>query len=72
MLRQQAHTEPGLDAAVAMGRRRAAWGDFGEAQRHAKRHPLAVLDERLRHQLLREDILKWLLRLDYGSRAAAR
>ncbi len=72
MRRQQAHTEPGLDAAVAMGRRRAAWKDFGGAQRHAKRHPLAVLDERPRHQLLREDILKWLLRLDYGSRAAAR
>ena len=72
MLRQQAHTEPGLDEAVAMGRRRAAWKDFTEAQRHAERHPLAVLDKRPRHQLLREEILKWLLRLDYGSRAAAR
>ncbi len=72
MLRQQAQTEPGLDEAVAMGRRRAAWKDFGEAQRHAERHPRAVLDEQPRHQLLREDILTWLLRLDYGSRAAAR
>lgn len=72
MLRRQPQTEPDLDEAVAMGRNRAAWKDFGEAQRHAQRHPLAVLDERPRHQLLREDILKWLLRLDYGNRAAAR
>ncbi len=72
VLRQPAQTEPGLDETVAMGRRRAAWKDFGEAQRHTKRHPLAVLDERPRHELLREDLLKWLLRLDYGSRAAAR
>ena len=72
MLRQQAQTTPDLDEAVAIGRRRAAWEDFGAAQRHAARHPLAVLHERPRHQLLREDMLKWLLRLDYGSRAAAR
>ena len=72
MLRRQPQTEPDLDEAVAMGRNRAAWKDFGEAQRRAQRHPLAVLDERPRHQLLREDILKWLLRLDYGNRAAAR
>jgi len=45
---------------------------YGRAQRHAARLPLVVLESRPRHQLLREQMLKWLLSLDYGISAASR
>ena len=56
----------------AMRASRDAWQAYSKAQRHAVRYPLAVLDPRPRHQLLREKMLQWLLRLDYGIGAAAR
>jgi hypothetical protein len=51
---------------------RAGWDAYGQAQQRAVRHPLAVLEPRPRHQLLRENMLAWLLRLDYGMSAAGR
>ena len=71
MLRRKPELEPGLDEAVAMNASQAGWEEYARAQRDAVRHPLAVLQERPRHQLLREDMLKWLLRLAYGMGAAA-
>ena len=56
----------------AMRASRDAWQAYGKAQRHAVRHPLAVLEPQPRQQLLRENMLRWLLRLDYGIGAAAR
>ena len=72
LLRQQIHTASASEKTGAMDRQRAAWTQFSAAQRHAKHVPVAVLDARPRHQLLREAMLKWLLRLDYGHRAASR
>jgi hypothetical protein len=72
MLRGSQMREPGLDETAALRDSRARWEAYGEAQRHAARHPLAVLEARPRHELLREKMLKWLLRLNYGMAAAAR
>jgi hypothetical protein len=71
MLRRKPESEPGLDETAAMLSSRASWEQYREAQSHAMRHPLALLQERPRHQLLRETMLKWLLRLDYGMGAAS-
>jgi hypothetical protein len=60
------NAELDLDESAAMLASRALWVEYGEAQRHAARHPLAVLQAQPRHELLREDMLKWLLRLAYG------
>ena len=72
MLRQRAEMEPDLDENAAMLRSRASWKEYREAQSQATRYPLALLQELPRHQLLRETMLKWLLRLDYGMEAAAK
>jgi hypothetical protein len=71
MLRGKRRKEPGLDESTALRESRASWEVYGKAQRHAVRHPLAVLEARPRHELLREEMLRWLLRLDYGMTAAA-
>ena len=71
MLRRKAKIEPDLDETRALLESRAGWEEYGKAQHHAARHPLAVLQARPRHQLLRETMLKWLLRLDYGMNTAA-
>jgi len=71
MLRQKPRTEPDPDEKAAMLASRAGWAEYGQAQHRAVRHPLAVLQARPRHELLRETMLKWLLRLDYGMSAAA-
>ena len=71
MLLRKPKSEPDLDETAAMLASRAGWAEFGKAQRHAVRHPLAVLEARPRHQLLRETMLKWLLRLEYGMGAAS-
>ncbi len=55
-----------------LARSAARWDAFRGAQREAVRHVLDALDEKPRHRLLRDGGLKWLLRLDYGLRAAAR
>jgi hypothetical protein len=72
MLRRKAKLEPDLDETNAMLESRAGWKEYSKAQRHAVRHPLAVLEARGRHQLLREKMLMWLLRLDYGIGTATR
>jgi hypothetical protein len=66
MLLGTVNAELDLDESAAMLASRALWVEYGEAQRHAARHPLAVLQAQPRHELLREDMLKWLLRLAYG------
>jgi hypothetical protein len=71
ILRRTAAVAPDFDETDAMLNSRAGWEEYGKAQRHALRHPLAVLQERPRHQLLREEMLKWLLNLHYGTRAVA-
>ncbi len=71
MLRRKSRTESEPDETAAMLASRAGWAEYGQAQRRAVRHPLAVLQARPRHELLRETMLKWLLRLDYGMSAAA-
>lgn len=71
MLRQKSRTEPNPDEKAAMVASRAGWVEYGQAQHRAVRHPLAALQARPRHELLRESMLKWLLRLDYGMSAAA-
>ncbi len=50
----------------------AAWDRFRAAQRAALQGVLDTLDERPRHRLFREHAWPWLLRLDYGIRAATR
>lgn len=72
MLRPKPKSAPDLDENAAMLASRAGWAEYGHAQRNAARHPLAVLEARPRHELLREQMLTWLLRLDYGMGAAAR
>ncbi|NQY92239.1 MAG: hypothetical protein HRT46_11380 [Deltaproteobacteria bacterium] len=67
--KQKGGSDP--DEKAAMLASRAGWAEYGQAQRRAMRHPLAALQARPRHQLLRETMLKWLLRLDYGMSAAA-
>jgi hypothetical protein len=64
--------QPDLDETAAMLASRTGWTEYGRAQHHAVRHPLAVLRAQPRHGLLREDMLKWLLHLDYGIGAAAK
>jgi ABC-type nitrate/sulfonate/bicarbonate transport system substrate-binding protein len=71
MLRQKTNSESEPDETAAMLASRAGWAEYGQAQRRAVRHPLAVLQARPRHELLRETMLKWLLRLNYGMGAAA-
>ncbi len=71
ILRQKSSTEPGPGEKAAMVAPREGWVEYGQAQHRAVRHPLAALQARPRHQLLRESMLKWLLRLDYGMSAAA-
>ncbi len=72
MQRPKPRSAPDLDESAAMLVSRAGWLEYGHAQRNATRHPLAVLEARPRHELLREQMLTWLLRLDYGMGAAAR
>jgi hypothetical protein len=72
MPRRKDELAPYPNETDAMRASRDAWQAYGKAQRHAVRYPLAVLDPRPRHQLLREKMLQWLLRLDYGIGAAAR
>ncbi len=71
MLRQRP-SEVDLDDAAAMRRSQTMWEEYRKAQNHATRYPLAQLEERPRHELLREAILRWLLRLDFGMEAAAK
>jgi hypothetical protein len=71
MLRQRP-SEADLDDAAAMRRSQTMWEEYRKAQNHATRYPLAQLEERPRHELLREAILRWLLRLDFGMEAAAK
>jgi hypothetical protein len=68
---QEGEREPGLAETDAMRESSARWQAYAAAQRHAVRHPIALLEAEPRHELLREEILSWLLRLDYGMRAAA-
>ncbi len=71
MLRQKSTAKPDRDETTAMLASRASWGVYSEAQHHAVRYPLGVLQQRPRHELLREGMLKWLLRLKFGMGAAA-
>jgi hypothetical protein len=66
MLQGKSQAELDLDETAAMLASRARWVEYREAQRHAARHTLAVLQAQPRHELLREHMLKWLLRLAYG------
>jgi hypothetical protein len=72
MQRRKDELAPHPNETDAMRASRDAWHAYGKAQRHAVRHPLAVLEPQPRQQLLRENMLRWLLRLDYGMGAAAR
>ena len=72
MRRRKDELAPHSTETDAMGASRDAWQAYGNAQREAVSHPLAVLEPRPRHQLLRENMLQWLLRLDYGMGAAGR
>ena len=72
MLGRSSNSEPGVDATAAMHESRTHWTEYRKAQSHATRHPLALLQELPRHELLREKILKWLLRFEYGMQAAAK
>lgn len=67
--KQEGGSDPDENAAMVASR--AGWVEYGEAQHRAVSHPLAALQARPRHELLRESMLKWLLRLDYGMSAAA-
>lgn len=72
MLSSRFGSEPGLAMTDSMANSQARSDRYARAQRHAARLPLAVLESRPRHQLLREQMLKWLLGLDYGISAASR
>jgi hypothetical protein len=72
MLLRQAENEPDPDQTDEMLEWHQIWEEFGKAQLQAAGYLLAVLDARPRHQLLREKIMKWLLRLDYGIGTATR
>lgn len=72
ILRQRHGAEPERDETVAMSESRENWEKYRKAQGHAARYPLALLRELPRHQLLRETMLRWLLRLNYGMEAAAK
>jgi len=75
MLRQapkQAPSGSNVDETAAMLESRASWTAYRKAQSHAARHPLDLLQELPRHELLRETMLKWLLRLEYGIEAAGK
>lgn len=72
MLRQAPEREAGVDETAALLQSRAHWKEYRKAQSEAAQHPLALLQELPRHELLREVMLKWLLRLEYGIAAAAR
>lgn len=72
MLQRSTNSERGVDATAAMLESRTHWTEYRKAQSHAARHALAVLRELPRHELLREAILKWLLRFEYGMQSAAK
>jgi hypothetical protein len=67
MLHRQ--VDPDVDETAAMLASRARWEAYTRAQRRAARYPIAALQPRPRHQLLREGMLTWLLRLNYGVAA---
>ena len=68
----QTPSESNIDETAAMLESRASWTAYRKAQSHAARHPLDLLQELPRHELLRETMLKWLLRLEYGIEAAGK
>jgi len=69
---KQTKYESPIDEESAMLRSRANWEEYRKAQSHALLLPLALLEELPRHELLRETMLRWLLRLNYGIEAAAK
>jgi hypothetical protein len=71
LLQRKLENGSSLDETDAMLAAREGWAEYGKAQQRAARHPLAILETRPRHQLLREKMLTWLLRLDYGLSVAA-
>jgi hypothetical protein len=50
---------------------RASWTDYQKAQRASIARILALLDARPRHQMFKNDCLKWALQLDYGTRGGS-
>ena len=69
---KQTKGESAINEESAMLKSRADWEEYRKAQSYALLLPLAVLEELPRHQLLRETMLRWLLRLNYGIEAAAK
>jgi hypothetical protein len=69
---EQTKRESVIDEETAMLKSRADWEEYRKAQSHALLLPLALLEELPRHELLRETMIRWLLRLNYGIQVAAK